>query len=779
MIISGNLLSKYLKIPSDIKNITENHITEVSKYHEGLKIDNVVTGYVESCVKHPNSDHLHITKVNVGDGEILDIVCGASNVSSNQYVIVAKVGAVLPGNFKIKPVKIRGIESNGMICSLKELGFDLIPEKYANGIFNFPKPMPLGIDFANALNYDDLFLELEITPNRGDLLSIVGYAKDLAAMTGQQVKLPIHNIKENGISNPIKVKINTDKCYEYHARYAEVEVKESPWWLQAELIKRGHEPHNNVVDISNLVLYEYGTPLHIFDASKFGKNEVVIYEANISEKVCALNQEEYIIEKGDIVITDGTKPTAIAGIKGLSNTMVTNETRKIIIEAANFSPSQIRKTAKRLNLSSDAQIRFERGVCPDMIKKGLEYATFLLQMYANASVYSGISSDKTKEFYDRLFKITPEYVNSLLGVDLNINDLYNIFSQYGFKTTILESQELEVIVPNRRLDINSKIDLVEEVGRVYGYNNIEPKLLVDSLNGDIFSRDKKYNYIRNLLSNIGFNEVITYSLIREDELNLFNDPSDAEKVLKPLTDERTHLRQSLINGLINTYKYNKARKHENINLFEIGKVFNKGSEKTNLACLLSGSLIYNSWQNKPKTPDFYDIKGVLELITDKLGVTYDLFETNKFDHYHPYIQGYILNKNKKIGTIGKLNQGKYDDNIYVFEISLEYLTNFEINNKFNNFSKFPSIKRDIAFTISKDIHIDKIIKLIKQTGGKNLIKLELFDVYEGKDIKDNERSLAFHLIFNDINETLKNEAVDKIIKKIINRLERELKAKLR
>lgn len=778
MIITTNQLKRYLNVPSDLEIITNQNICETAGYKPSSTASNIVVGLVETCIAHPNSDHLSITTVNVGKKEILQIVCGAPNVAAGQYVIVAKVGAVLPGNFEIKESSIRGVESFGMICSLQELGFQTVPEKYQNGIFHFPKPKPLGQDGLVALNYDDDILELDLTPNRSDLLSVIGYAYDLAAMTNQTIQLPKYEIKEVFIKNQMVVDITTSGCYEYNARVIEVEIEESPWWMQAELLKRGIKPINNVVDISNIVLFEYGTPLHMFDADTFGSNQILIRDAYKDEEVITLDGEKHLLNQDDVVITNGSKPVALAGVMGLENSMITNQTKRVILEAANFDPSRIRKTAARLNISTDSSIRFERGVDSNMVRKALDYALYLLMLYARGDIYYGVARKVNKEFMPKVITITPSYINNNLGINLTQDDIRDIFLKYGFEVNEVNNH-LEVIVPSRRLDIEIKADLLEEVGRLYGYDNIKAKSLKDNLAGGQTKSDTKQDMIRSYLTNLGFNEIISYSLIRESDVHNYQNIGPIYKVLKPLTEDRKALRQSLINGLLSTYNYNKDRKNENINLFEIGNVYSKGLEQLNLAILLSGSLVNSLWQKKGNEPNFYDLKGILEGLLNKFGLNYELKPTNEVKYFHPNRQANILIDSKVVGKIANIHPKVASKNVYVLELNLTDLLELEYKNTYEPISKYPNMVRDVAFIIDQAVSLEKIEFIIKQTARKYLINLELFDVYVGENIGQNKRSLAYRLTFNNTVKTLESDDIDKIMSSLRHRLQFELKAEIR
>jgi len=778
MIITKTQLEKWVKIPKNIFELTNEHITEVDSYIPNyVEAKGLVTGYVVSRDKHPNADTLSLTKVDVGDGVIRDIVCGASNVKAGQYVIVALVGAVLPGDFVIKDAVIRGQKSEGMICSLEELHVKDIPEEYAGGIFAFPNPVELGKNALEALKFEGFVMELDLTQNAGHLLSTLGYAYDLAAVTGQKITLPKFNVKEVDVLNPMKVSILDDGCTVYHARVAEVTIKPSPWWLQSELIKRGIEPINNVVDISNFVLFEYGTPLHMFDYDHFGSQEVVVRSAHDKEVVESLGDKTYTLSKEDIVITNGTTPMAIGGVVGLKNSMILDTTTKVIIEAAHFIPERIQKTAGKFG-RSDSSLRYERGVDQSIVKLALETAAYLLVEYADAKVYKGISTAQSKVLKPHTITFETKYINKILGTRLTTEKIVSILNSLHFETKVKEN-EVTVKIPLRRPDLKIPADIAEEVGRMYGYNNIKNKSLIDDLAGGKAVEANKETMLRNHLASLGLNEAITYSLIDLKSIHDFNNIGEPYQILMPLTEERMVMRQSLLNGLVKTYQYNVSRQNKVVNIFEIGSVYAKGIEKKYLSILLNSKLNHNLWQKDNSKIDFYDAKGLLENLLSQLKVEVTLKESSN-KSLHPYRQGYIIHNENIIGVIGEIHPKLIkDDKVYVIELDLEYLLSLNFVNDYEPVSRFPSVERDIAFVISKDVNILEIEQIIKQTARKYLVSLELFDIYVGEHIKEGHQSLAYRLVFNNKEQTLESSEVDKLMRSVMNRLSHVFKAEIR
>lgn len=778
MIITKSQLQKWVKIPENIYEITNEHITEVDSYIENyVKASGIVTGKVLTKEKHPNADTLSLTTVDVGDGEIKNIVCGASNVAAGQYVVVALVGAVLPGDFMIKDAVIRGVASHGMICSLSELHVKDIPEEYQNGIFFFPEPVELGINALDALNMNGFVMELDLTPNSGHLLSTLGYAYDIAAITNQKITLPTYQVEEIEKVNPLQVKIEDNGATRYYARMAEVKVKASPWWLQSELIKRGIDPINNVVDISNFIMFEYGTPLHMFDADLFGSENIVIRNAKPNEKVVTLSDHTFELSAQDLVITNGQNPTAVAGVVGLKNSMIVENTTKIIIEAAHFKSERIQATASKIG-RTDSSIRFERGVDQSIVKLALETASYLLVKYADAKVYKGISQAETLVMKPHQIILDKKYVNKLLGTKLSLDMIVSLLTRFQFDVKV-KNDLIEVVVPLRRPDLKIPADLVEEIGRLYGYNNIKNAPLIDSLSGGKTALDHKETTLRNNLAALGLNEVITYSLIDSKSVHKFNNLGTPYEVLMPLTEDRKVMRQSLLNGLFQTYQYNIARQNKIVNIFEIGSVYSQQEEKKYLSMLLNSKLNYNVWQKDAIGIDFYYVKGLIENLLAKLKISLDYQESHN-ESLHPYRQAYIINNEKTIGIIGEIHPSlSKDDRAYVIELDLDYILHDSFTNEYLPISKYPNVERDIAFIISKEVTSTSIEQLITQTARKYLVKLELFDVYEGESIPQNHRSLAYRLVFNSKEGTLESSDVEKIMKSVVNRLFHVYKAEIR
>lgn len=783
MFILDNILKQFIKVPDNLYEVTNQQIIEVDSYEKLNSSTNLVVGLVKTKVKHPNADTLSLTTVDVGD-EVLDIVCGAPNVEAGQFVIVAKVGAVLPGDFEIKSAKVRGELSNGMICSLKELGFDekYIPEKYKEGIFYFESKVQPGEDALKVLGLNGHKLLLDLTPNRGDLLSHLGFAYDLAAMLNQKVNLPKPTFKETAINNDWTVDITTNNCLMYDLRVMDVVVKESPWWLKNALIQSDIRPINNVVDITNYILMAYGTPLHAFDANKVNSKNILVRQAKKGENVVTLDEEKRVLQVDDIVITDGKNPIALGGVMGLLNTGVDNDTTTILLEAAQFNPQAIAKTSKRLDLRSDSSLRFERGIDQERVRLGLEAATQMLVDLADAKVYSGIASKHIVKEENPWVEIELQYINGLLGTSLNEKELLQILDQLNYNVKEA-STSLLVQAPSYRKDILIQADVTEEILRVYGYHKIEGKRLQPSSLGQLTPVQKNIRSLKNTLVGLGFNEVVNYSLGQEDDTSKFPKIGKSVRILTPLSDDRKYLRQSLIPGLLNNLNYHLSRQMQDLSLFEIGHVFAEGVEQNHLAVLLNGKYIDSSYLKQDIKVDFYTLKGVLNQISALLHVDFEVKQTSRIEALHPGMQADIYVGDKLIGIMGKahpLTDQAFDiKDAYVLELDLTHIIDQKNMVVFEPISKYPSVQRDISFIVSKAHPVGDILKIIYQTARKLLTHVEVFDVYEDETMADGYHSLAISMTLNNKDKTLEKQDVEKALRSIQNRLEFNFKAVFR
>lgn len=790
MKVSKNWLKDYLNLDNikdeELFKEISFHMCEIESYEKLCSATGLVIGEVLECEMHPDSDHLHVCKVNTGK-DVLQIVCGAPNCTKGIKVIVALVGAVLPGDFKIKDSKIRGVESHGMLCSLQELGIEekYVADRFKNGIYIFEGDEEVGSDPLKALGFDDTVIDLDLTSNRSDLLSIEGVAFDLGATLNQKVFANTGDLEEIEKENPVKVTIDTDKCYKYCARYIEgVNIKESPLWMQARLIASGIRPINNVVDITNYVLIEMGQPLHAFDADKLGNN-ILVRQAYKGEKMKTLDNIERDLEETDIVITDGKTPQCLGGVMGGLESEVESYTKNIVLESAYFDPLSIRKTSSRLGLKSESSTRFERKIDYDRVERALDYAASLMADLCDAKVYKGITKEVKVEMPLQTVNVTVEKINSVLGTDLSKEFIEDIFNRLAYDYKKMKDGSYTIILPSRRMDLEpSYQDICEDVARMYGYNNIPTTLAETSDKGGLTYVQQRTRILRNALANRGLNEVISYSLIAEKDLGLYvSEIKNPIKPLMPMTEDRAVMRQSLLNGVIDAVKYNKARKMDNVNIFEIGKTYSTEGESLHLAIAMTGIFEREDWNGFKQVADFYLLKGILDSTLEKLNIKVFYQADSSLANFHPGRCAEIIFNNRRIGTIGQLHPKFAKENDLGQTVALEIELADILSNvgafAYKPINKFPAIQRDLAIVCKKDIKALDIETLIKQTGKKLLTNVELFDLYTGENVGEDEKSLAFKLTFEDPNKTLETEDVDKIIKSIVFRLDSVYKARLR
>ena len=742
----------------------------------------LVIGEVISCENHPESDHLHVCKVDIGS-EKLNIICGAPNVREGIKVIVALDGAVLPGG-TIKKTTILGMESNGMICSIAELGIEhkYLKEEDINGIHELPLEAPVGEDAIKYLELDDEVIDFELTANRADLLSMLGLAYESAVITGEKVNLPdlsYEHIKEN-VNDLLTLKVDTDNCYTFLLkRVNDIKIEESPLFMKNRLMACGIRSINNVVDISNYVMLETGQPLHFYDADKLGKL-ISVRNAKDGETLVTLDNQNRILTSEDIVITNGKEPIGLAGVMGGLDTEIDENTKNVVIECAIFNPANIRKTSKKL-IRSEASIRYEKGLDVNRCYMAIERSCNLLSKYASGKVLDGRIEYNTLDRNEKVINITLDKINSVLGYNLKDTDVKNVFEKLNFEV-YERSNKFKVTVPTRRTDISIEEDLIEEVSRVYGVDNINSTLPTFESTPSIHNnRDR---IIRNEMIGLGLNEVITYSLIKvEDVFKFTNDEFGLIKVLDPLSEDRVVLRHSLITSLLDVYNYNKARNIKDLSIFEIGRGFSSINgeyvEENKLACLLTGN--YMEGLDK-EYYDFYTVKGIVEDLLDYLGYKnrYSFVQGELPEEMHPTKSVYINVSGKIVGLMGEVHPKICKDEVYVIEINLDTLFENKTGRmKYKEFSKFPGISKDVAFILPNDVTNESVTSSIKQAGGKLLSKVEVFDYYKGDKIDKDKKSIAYNLYFESNDKTLSDEDVAPLFDKVIENVVKKHNAILR
>ncbi|HAR5306949.1 TPA: phenylalanine--tRNA ligase subunit beta [Staphylococcus aureus] len=784
MLISNEWLKEYVTIDDSVSNLAERitrtgiEVDDLIDYTKDIK--NLVVGFVKSKEKHPDADKLNVCQVDIGEDEPVQIVCGAPNVDAGQYVIVAKVGGRLPGGIKIKRAKLRGERSEGMICSLQEIGIssNYIPKSFESGIYVFSEAQVPGTDALQALYLDDQVMEFDLTPNRADALSMIGTAYEVAALYNTKMTKPdtTSNELELSANDELTVTIeNEDKVPYYSARVVhDVTIESSPIWMQARLIKAGIRPINNVVDISNYVLLEYGQPLHMFDQDAIGSQQIVVRQANEGEKMTTLDDTERELLTSDIVITNGQTPIALAGVMGGDFSEVKEQTSNIVIEGAIFDPVSIRHTSRRLNLRSESSSRFEKGIATEFVDEAVDRACYLLQTYANGKVLKDrVSSGELGAFITPI-DITADKINRTIGFDLSQNDIVTIFNQLGFDTEI-NDDVITVLVPSRRKDITIKEDLIEEVARIYGYDDIPSTLPVfDKVtSGQLTDRQYKTRMVKEVLEGAGLDQAITYSLVSKEDATAFSmQQRQTIDLLMPMSEAHASLRQSLLPHLIEAASYNVARKNKDVKLFEIGNVFFANGEGElpdqveYLSGILTGDYVVNQWQGKKETVDFYLAKGVVDRVSEKLNLEFS-YRRADIDGLHPGRTAEILLENKVVGFIGELHPTLAADNdlkrTYVFELNFDALMAVSVGYiNYQPIPRFPGMSRDIALEVDQNIPAADLLSTIHAHGGNILKDTLVFDVYQGEHLEKGKKSIAIRLNYLDTEETLTDERVSKV-----------------
>lgn len=790
MILSRNFIKDYIDLDDnlDIKTIAEDMTRVGNEYDMAEKFinaTNLVIGQIKTCDEHPDSDHLHVCMVDVGN-ETLQIVCGAPNARAGIKVIVALPGAELPNDITIKRGMIRGVESNGMMCSIAELGIDnkFLTPADKEGICELGEDAVIGEDPVKYLGYDDEVIDFELTANRGDLLSTLGLAYEIGAIYNKKVKDVDLKYNQTGedINNSFSIDIKTDNCSLFLAKRVEgVVIKESPAFIKNRLMACGIRPINNVVDISNYVMLELGQPLHFYDADNLG-NKIVVRMAQNEEKLTTLDNVERILDENDIVIATNQKSVGLAGVMGGLETEVVPQTKNIIIESAIFNGVKVRKTSKKI-LRSEASNRFEKGLDPNRTYMAMERACTLLEKYADGKVITGMCKYDTTIKDDKKVEITYKNIVDVLGTEISNEDILDVFTRLGFK---YEADDTKVIVsvPRRRLDISIKEDLIEEVGRIYGVDNIKGKL--PTLPVKQGSYDKTTRGIRNKMVSLGLNETLSMIFINDKECKKYTtDEFEVVKLLDPLAEERNALRYSMIPSMMKIYEYNKARGNKDVSIFEIGKgFFKKGEEygeNKKIVALMTGEY-YLGLGNKANV-DFYIMKGVVEELLEYLGYAnrYSLLlPKNIPNEFHPGQTAEINVNGDSVGIVGKIHPSICKENVYVMEINLDKLLSKRVGKmKYKEISKFPNVKKDVAFVMDKNKTSKEIETVIKKAGGSLLTNIEVFDVYTGENVGENEKSIAYSLTFNDSKKTLTDEEINGIFEKIITTVENKCGVTLR
>lgn len=771
----------------------------------GKELDGFFVAEVLDVQLHPNADRLKVCKVAVSSSEQpLQIVCGAPNVAAGQKVIVGLAGAKVPHNqhdpegkpFVLANATIRGIESHGMICSAKELGIG----DDASGIVVLDKKARIGTPITEHLGVNDIAFEIGITPNRPDCLSHIGIARDLAAAYGKKLILPTLKVKENkksSIKKLTNVRIeNSTDCPRYTARIIQnVAVKQSPEWLQQYLTAAGLRPINNVVDVTNFVMLEFGQPLHAFDYHNLAKHEIVVKSAVRGERFVTLDGKSHTLTGDELMICDGEKSVAIGGVMGGMNSEISNTTNTVLLEAAYFSPTSVRKTAKRLGISTDASYRFERGIDPNVTLQASDRAASLIAELSGGEVLGGIIDVYPKKIVGKKISLRVERVNKILGTAISLSTIAKFLVSIGITVTVAKDKKsLLCLVPTFRPDIELEIDLIEEVGRLYGYDNIINKTSSEVMFSKPDATEARISEIRNWLESNGLNEIMTNSLIDTSSAQLFS--PNIVTVKNPLSQELEVLRPSLASTMLQSIGYNYNHGAERLHFYEIGSTFSTEqisgkqihvagyTESRILGICLSGFAGDISWYQKLRKVDIFDLKGLVLSLLKGIGLdNSNLIYYNAPSSLTEMTVGIEIN-GTYVGFIGRikseiLKNYKIDQEVLYAELDVDSIVAIHSVKKYREFSRFPTVVRDVAFIVRKEISVGDIEKEIRSFGGSSISSVKIFDVFEGKVLGEGKKSVAFSLSLNSFEKTLTDGEIDSVMNRVIGSVTKKFEATLR
>ncbi|MDD6432103.1 MAG: phenylalanine--tRNA ligase subunit beta [Lactobacillaceae bacterium] len=806
MKVSYQWLKEYLDLDVEPRDLAEKiartsvDINDVYKMDDGLK--KIVVGKVLSVEEHPNSDHLHICQVDVGEDDPIQVVCGAPNVQADKKVIVALNGARIADNVKIKRGKIRGVESNGMLCALQEIGFSdkIAPKDYEAGIYFLPDDAKVGEPVFGYLGMDDPIIDTDVTPNRGDMLSMYGNVNDIAAFYNLKPhfkELPVEENGDQATSELVSAKIDDDKIAPtYKLRVIKgVKIADSPLWMQIRLWNAGIRPVNNVVDVTNYILLKYGQPLHSYDYDQLpGGHDFGVRHANDGEKFTTLDGDEQTLKANDILVTVDGQPVALAGTMGGEGTAVSDQTTTVALEAAIFDPVMVRKQARRLDLHSESSMRFERGINPATVETALNEAAELIKELAGGQVTKGIVTGSEKPVVDKQITLSLNKINHVLGTGLKMADVEDVFKRLNFGYQVNGDDQIVVTVPARRWDIFVAADLYEEIARIYGYDNLPETLPVMTRNrGGLTAWQRFIRASRHDLEGMGLTQAISYSLTTVDKAKQFQiDPvAEPMKLDFPMSSDHVATRMSIISGLLLDIAYNVSRNVNNVALYEEGRVFlpkggERPEEQEHLAGAITGQMLANDWHHEDRPVDFFQVKGIIERYLHNMGlagkVTYVADQSRK--EMHPGRTANIMLDGQLVGFLGQVHPSTAKaykiPETYVFELNLEALIAApKVDNEYHPISKYPSITRDIALLVDNDVTNEMVMDVINKRGGAFLKNVHLFDVYSGMHLPKGKKSLAYTLTYQDDHDTLTEDQVNAAFDKVTKALQDNLSAEIR
>lgn len=805
MKVSYQWLKEYLDLSENPTDLAEKiartsvDINDVYSPSDGLT--KLVVGYVDSITAHPDSDHLTLCQVDIGADKLVQIVCGAPNIQTGKKVIVALPGARIGNNIKIKRSKMRGELSEGMICALQEIGFSeqIAPKAYDEGIWFLPDDAVPGESVFPYLGMDDTIIDTDVTPNRGDMFSMLGNVNDIAAFYGLTPHFKMIPVNENSAQQTdrlIKVNIKDQRLAPtYKMRViTDVVIKDSPLWLQIRLWNAGIRPISNVVDVTNYILLKYGQPLHSFDYEKLPNKNIGVRFAKAKEPFVTLDEDKRELTADDVVVTAGDRPVALAGTMGGLETAITNQTTSVALEAAIFDPILIRKQARRHDLHSESSSRFERGINPETVEIALNEAAELIAQLGDGKVTTGIVTGSERPVSATKVSLTVDRTNHVLGTALTTAQIADIFKRLAFEYTETNG-EFIVSVPARRWDVSITADLLEEIARIYGYDNLPATLPAQTSNiGGLNDRQHFLRASRHVLEGLGLNQAISYSLTTVEQAQQFEIVRHGApmKLDYPMSQDHVATRMSLISGLLNDIAYNAARKQVNVNLYEQGRIFIpngkdvRPEEQEHIAGAITGQFTNKTWHHEGQIADFYLIKGIVEqYLTNmaiKTPITYRANENRA--EMHPGRTADILIGDTLIGYVGQIHPQLAKQfrigPTYVFELNLEQIVAQPKKERhYQMISKYPTITRDIALLVDEKITNEAILNVINDKGGAYLTNVTLFDVYEGAHLPAHKKSLAYTLTYQDKEGTLVEEKVNQAFDKVVQQLTSQFNVEVR
>lgn len=792
MLVSLQWLKQYVDINESIEEL-EMALTMIGQEVEAIEeqgkyLNKVVIGELLEVGQHPEAEKLTVCKVKVGEDKVLQIVCGAKNHKVGDKVAAATEGAVLPGDFKIKKSKLRGVESYGMLCSEKELELS----ERDDGIMILPADAPVGMELKEYLKADDIVFELEITPNRPDCLSHIGIAREVAAYYKRELKEPVVNAVETSEKNEVKVKIDAeDLCGRYSAKVVKgVEIKESPEWLKKRLSAIGIRSINNVVDVTNFIMMEYGHPIHAFDYDKISGKEIVVRRAADGEKIVTLDGKERELDSNMAVIADSEKAVALAGIMGGANSEVDSNTKNILIEVASFLPENIRKNSKKLGLSSDSSYRFERGVDIEDGIKIAERAAALIQEAAGGEILAGTTDCYPSKYESKEIVLNIPKLNKFLGKEIPENEVNDILTRLEMKVEKCCDDHLKVVPPSFRGDLVRRADLYEEVLRMYGFANIPAKMPNEEIKPGIVSKENfEVDMMKGQLKDLGLQEVINYSFIPENAMEKIKLNFETIKLMNPINEDMVVMRPTLIYSLLCNIRDNFNRNISDLKLFEVSRTFIDSKQKlpfepVKIGIAIAGRDNRTLWNAKPESYDFYDLKGIVDQFMEKNGLKKAEIRRSTNEAFHPGRSADICAGKDIIGTFGEIHPDVLEnigieERVYIAEIDMAKLIKYSKNKiEYKRVVKYPAVGRDLAIVMPEEVLVGSMLKEIEKIS--DLVEsVELFDIFRGEKVGENLKSVAVNMVFRANDRTLGEDEINGLTDSILKMVDTKFGGKLR